>query len=302
MTDGPTLAGEETAPSHPWSVAQAATLTELLSVQPGPSSSLACEWRLAKLGVGDAGQLEAAAWKLADHIMQLRSGESPAYPTWRAKAIAGPAAAALSARDRKMVDAFIRPAFGLPDNQKSADHVQGYIAEALWHLLASEEAVPDRSLRVIESPSWMSTEPGSDGLVVYEIDGGVLIFRLWEIKKATGKAHLSKTIARACDQISLRGLEYIAKCTSFGSRNTEEAIAGLFAELPALWCDDDPRGGLGIAVATSVDKAPIRKCFGGVRSKFPVKSAGGRLEGLIAAIGDYTLFAERVRDFVWSGR
>jgi hypothetical protein len=208
----------------------------------------------------------------------------------------------LTARDQELLDAFIVPVFGLPSDPKSADHVQAYVAETLWHIILAEQSSPGRTLRMLDPPSWTPTQAGGDGLAVYRVDNGVLIFRLWEIKKVVGKAHISATIGQACHQLSSRGLKYLAQYTAIGSRLDDPELARLFGDLPSLWLDDDVRSGIGISVATSRRKSPQRACFGGFRTAFPTKAEGHRLEGLVMGIGDFAHFTAIVRACVWSGR
>jgi hypothetical protein len=201
-----------------------------------------------------------------------------------------------------LVDAFVLPAFGSPADPKPSDHLQGLVAEFLWHMLVTEQTVSGRALRNLDPPSWRTTDPGADGLAVYEMPDGILIFRLWEIKKNVGKAHVSVTIGHASKQLTLRGLEYLAKYTAAGSHSAETDLAVLFGSLPTLWLDDDWRSGLGVAIATSSHKTPTRKSFGGLRTAFPTMAAGHRLEGLLVGIADFPDFALSVRSHVWNGR
>lgn len=277
------------------------TLSTLLQPHPGPASDPECTWRLATCETESAAVLDEAAWVIADHIMRTRTNGSAAYTIWHTHATTAPSTP-LSGRDRDIVDAFVRPAFGLPDHSRPDNHLQGYIAEATWHLLTLECTESFRTLRHVDPPSWTTTEPGGDGLAIYEIAPGVLVFRLWEVKKAVGQAHISATIKKACSQLSLKGIEYLAKCTSFGSRSTEADVAELCAQLPDLWRDDDQRAGIGVAVATSRNKAPTRGSFSTLRTTFPSMATTERLEGLIVALGDYPAFCERVREIAWSGR
>jgi hypothetical protein len=243
--------------------------------------------------------LEAAAWLLADAAMVLRCGTSPALELWRARARGGPP---LTDRQRRSVDVFLTSAFRLPGQPEVPDHLQGYVAELLWYVLAGELAAAGRQLVHVEAPSFHVTEPGGDGLVVWELTDGMLVFRLWEIKKHHGASQLSRTVRRACQQLSDRGAEYLAKYTAVGSHAHDGALGALSAALPDLWMDDDPRAGAGVSLATSADRAPKRRCFGTLPTSFPTMANGGRLEGLVLAIGDFPAFAARVQECVWSGR
>ena len=96
-----------------------------------------------------------------------------------ARPVTGAAAAA--------VRAYAGIGFGLPEERDDAheDHLQGHVAELLWNRLIQERQVCRDKRRLVYAHSVKPDplEPGGDGLVVYEIDGGTLAFRLWEIKK-----------------------------------------------------------------------------------------------------------------------
>ena len=290
------------APPAPalWLTPDGRTLGSLLGLRVGPGSSpSSCSWSLGVLEVTATQDLEAAAWLLADAAMVLRCGKSPALELWRARARGGPP---LTDRQRRSVDVFLTSAFRLPGQPEVPDHLQGYVAELLWYVLAGELAAAGRQLVHVEAPSFHVTEPGGDGLVVWELTDGMLVFRLWEIKKHQGASQLSRTVRRACQQLSDRGAEYLAKYTAVGSHAHDGALGELYAALPDLWMDADPRAGAGVSLATSADRAPKRRCFGTLPTSFPTMANGGRLEGLVLAIGDFPAFATRVQECVWSGR
>ena len=276
------------------------SMQRLLGIRPGPGSQHGpCAWLLGHLEPTRIADLDASAWVLAREIMKIRSGPSTAFALWEARASGGPPH---SPRDRRVVEPFVLPVFGSPSNPKDEQHLQGYVAESLWFRLAAEIAAADtsgRKLVHLEPPGFMVSEPGGDGLAVYEVSGGALVFRLWEVKKHVSVQHLSRTIGRACDQLADNAEAYLAKLVST-AESKPEPLRQMYAELVELWVDEDARSGVGVSVATSAAHAPRRKSFGTLATKFPRFSRGQR-EGLIVAIGDFAAFAAAVRGYVWSG-
>jgi hypothetical protein len=188
--------------------------------------------------------------------------------------------------------------FGVPEDQRSVDHVEGHIAELVWFLLTQEEDRDDRDLYHIEQPSFYVSSPGGDGLAVYE-ESGALSFRLWEIKKHTGSSHLSSTTARAYKQLASHAPRYLVQYTSTGAGHAGD-LGKLYAELVQLWLDAAPEAGAGVAVATARRHSP-RRCFSTMEQHLPRFDHRGRLEGLVTAIGNFSDLTRQVRDVVWIG-
>jgi len=79
-----------------------------------------------------------------------------------------------------------------PDGGKNEDrHLEGFVAEHIWYLLTTENALTYGVPVRVDGPDWSVTDSGGDGLAVYR-SGGALVFRLWE-----SKAHTSDGTARA---------------------------------------------------------------------------------------------------------
>ena len=229
--------------------------------------------------------------------MQARcAGAAHAFEAWRKGATQQTAP---SPSERSVLVAFIESGFGLPTAPRSEDHVQGHVAELVWYLVTLEQATGSRTLRRIEPPSFHVSSPGGDGLVVYERDDGGLIFRLWEVKKHTGKARLSRTTNRAYSQLKTHAPRYLAQYTAAGS-GYPPALGAIYAKLVDLWLEAAEPAGAGVAVATSRTHSPQR-CFSAMSKHLPELSRPGQLEGLVAAIGDFPAFSRRVQEFVWSG-
>jgi hypothetical protein len=288
-----------TRPSEgPWHDDDVRSLSQLLRLVEGPGSSgQSCLWFLGTLEIGHS-DVELAAARVAVAAMKHRCGQTAVFSLWehcvRARL-------SLSISDRRRIDPFLTNVFGTPESPVPADHLEGYVAEVLWHQLALELAIDGRVLRLAEGPSFSVTESGGDGLCIFQLDNGDLVFRLWEIKKDTSTGHISRTISRACQQLSRRSEEYLAKYVSVGSRQYDGELGHFYGTLLDLWVDDDPAAGAAVSVATSRSKAPTRRSFGTLVNTFPDKAQNGRLEGLVVAIGDFHDFATLVRSYVWTG-
>ena len=283
---------------QPWLTDDGRPLNGLLTLREGPGSNAAgCVWFLGRLAVGEA-DVRQAAWRVAWASMHHRCGETPAFELWeRCVKDAG----SLSASDRRRVDPFLTGVFGTPELPAPADHLEGHVAEILWHLLTLEDTRPGRGLLNAEGPSFSVTETGGDGLAIWQLEGGGLFFRLWEIKKSSGTGSISSTIALACRQLERRSEEYLAKYASVGSRQHGGELGRFYGSLLDLWIGDDPAAGVAVSIGTSHDKAPVRRSFGGLVRAFPEKAADGRLEGLVIAIADFRDFSSLVRSYVWRG-
>ena len=158
------------------------------------------------------------------------------------------------------------------------------MAELLWNRLIQERLVcRDRRRLVHAHPVKPDPlEPGGDGLVVYETDAGILVFRLWEIKKHDSANAISATIGRASRQLSSRGQEYLAKLA--GPETLEQAgpLGELYADLVELWLDGSDRAGAGVSVGTSAQHAPSRpRAFRSIATAFPRFAQAGQRENII---------------------
>jgi len=243
-----------------------------------------------------------AAQLLADDAMRIRCGKSPVLARWRARRDGGPPETGAPA---EAVRAYAGIGFGLPGAPANDDHLQGHVAELLWNRLIQERLVCRDRRRLVHAHSVKPDplEPGGDGLVVYEIDDGTLVFRLWEIKKHESQTkRVSATIRRASKQLSSRGQEYLAKLA--GPETVEQAgpLGDLYADIVELWLDGSDRAGAGVSVGTSAQHAPTGpQAFGSIGTAFPHFTRVGQRESIIVAVPDFPGFARRVREIVWSG-
>lgn len=227
----------------------------MIGLSPGPGD-VACNWQLGTVASQD--DVDVAAWHVADKIMEFRcAGASSTYDDWRRRATGG---TPLSRREGVSVAAFVRTGLGIPSAPQPSDHVQGYVAEFIWFLLARENPGDGRSVAHVEPPKPHVTAPGADALIIYRLNDALLVFRLWEIKKHAGSAHVSTTIGRAFTQVSKNGIEYLAQLVPAAPRDDPD-VAELYGQLVDLWRDADERAGVGVAISTSLRHAPQRQAF-----------------------------------------
>jgi hypothetical protein len=274
------------------------TLTSLLRLTSSPANSLV---QYVTGGVGMTPEdVETAAQILSDDAMRIRCGDSPTLASWRARRDGGPPHVGTRAQ---AVAVFAGIGFGLPGSPANDDHLQGHVAELLWGRLVRERTVckDGRRLVHVSAAKADTLEPGGDGLVVYSVEGDILVFRLWEIKKHDSDRRVSATIGRASRQLARRGKEYLAKLA--GPETTREGPLGeLFADMVELWLDSSERAGVGVSVGTSADHAPSNpRAFRSVATAFPKFSRPGQTEAIVVTMPDYRVFAERVREIVWTG-
>ncbi|MFC0550507.1 hypothetical protein ACFFHJ_06385 [Planotetraspora thailandica] len=279
-------------------------MTELLAVAQWPESA-GCSYLLGGLEAGPD-DLEKAAQMIADEAMRIRCGSSPVLARWRERRDGEGGSADTGDLDRQAIAVFVAPTFGLPDDdgdKAKADHIQGFVAELLWNRLIQDRTSchDGRTLVHTEEIKGDPTGTGGDGLVVYEIADGTLVFRLWEIKKHVSASPISATIKRATDQLAAHGARYLAMLTGPGTKQAG-SLGQLYGDLVNLWLAGSSRAGIGVSVATSAEYAPNdHPFFANVAPVFPQFPAEGQREALMVAVSDFAAFAERVRKIVWTG-
>ena len=255
-------------------------------------------WTLAKhnnasLSVDDIARL------LAELIMEHRCRGCPEYYRMWEQRLGG--GAGLSSPATEALSAFIKPVFGLPENPDSVprSHMEGYVAEYLWYFLSSDGLAGGNIVR-IEPPGFTATDPGGDGLIIHRHTGANLMFRLWEIKKCTGSSRVSHTVGNAYRQLDAKATEYLARYTAIGQEIADTTLSDFYGQLVDLWIDAKPEAAAGVSVATSLALCP-RRCFTTFGRKFPRFTTPVRLRGMLTAIGDFSEFVNKVREYIWTG-
>lgn len=275
-------------------------LPDLLSYSPGRGTRTAT-WKTARLSATQASDLDTAACIVADLAVAARSvGTAYVYNSW-SNAIA--TRTKLPPDDAELIGTYIDHAFGLPHKSRDERHRRGWLAEFLFSLLAERIGTrTDRNLLHVEGPDWHATKPGRDSLVIWERSDGVVEFRLWESKQSVGSTPVSSSVTEATTQLRTSALSYLAQATSIAAAAGAQSgpkVRAIYADLARLWAVGSPQAGIGISVTTTEAKIPGR-CFSRVSRSFPRLSSPSQIEGLVAGVADFAVFADVVRDRVWT--
>lgn len=247
---------------------------------------------------------DALARALAERIMEHQCRGCPHhYQAWKQRIDGGPPPSGASRK--ALIEAFIGPVFGLPENPDAVplDHMEGFVSQLLWYFLYLESP-PEEIVRV-EPPGFKVTDPGGDALAIHRMQGEYLMFRLWEIKKLTSdprssSSSVSSTVNDAYGQLNAQALEYLARYTAIGQELSEPELAEFYGQLVDLWLEARKEAAAGVSVATSLCHIPQR-CFTTFGKHFPRFVDPVRLRGMLTAIGDFSAFTLRVREYIWKG-
>lgn len=246
---------------------------------------------------------DALAKALAERIMEhLCRGCPQHYQAWKQCVDGG---ASPSGASRAALNAFIKPIFGPPEDPEFVplDHLEGSVGELLWYFLFLE--APTEEIVRVEPPGFKSTDPGGDALVIHRVAQGYLMFRLWEMKKFvqrcdSSRVTVSSTVNTAYNQLSAKATEYLARYTTIGQELPDVELAEFYSKLIELWVEARPEAAAGVSVTTSLEHIP-RRCFTTFGQQFPKFVDPVRLRGMLTAVGDFSAFALKVREFIWTG-
>ena len=243
----------------------------------------------------DPQRLEELVDLVAAEIMRYRCNlRVDRFEAWRARADGGPAHDEFTETSLKVI---IGTGVGLPDQPRSEDHLEGFVGEHLWYLLALE--IDDEDIVRIDGPSIEVTEIGGDGLVVHRTDGA-LTFRLWELKKYVGSADIKPSIRAAYRQLNRQGLRYLNKFALIGQYLDDPELADFYGRLMDYWIDATPQSAPGVSIASSQESVPD-ECFDNFPTYFPKFLDPPRCRGTVIAVDNLRNLAARVKDKLWSG-
>lgn len=242
-------------------------------------------------------QRELAALRVAIHIAWTRCDGAPQYlDAWLARYQGGPP------HDPDLLDCLVAflgsESIGTRGTPAQDVHLEGFVAEHIWHLLTVENAVGfGRPIRV-DGPDWSVTDAGGDGLAIYR-NSDVLVFRLWESKAHTGEGGVRDVVNSACRQINLNGLRYLARFSKVGQGLTDPELQRFYGEMPEMWKKADRRAGGGISVSTASEATDDN--FGGFPNYWAFAHDDDQRQGLLAVINNFASFAQAVREHLWKG-
>ncbi|MFB8085037.1 hypothetical protein [Streptomyces sp. NPDC055992] len=247
------------------------------------------------------GDRAAAAWIIADEIMRERTGGRPrTYGKWLAATVSG---SKLYGKDHALVKAFAEPVFEAAAAKKEGNHgLAGYVGEWFWYLLTRDlPADPARAVEILGPPKAAVNDGGGDGLVVYRerAAAGGFSFRLWEMKKYTGKSDdPGGAIRKGWKQLSSKGATYLGML-AWGDKRLTDDTREFVSSLAEQWVDEEESAGAGVSVALNATAIPT-KAFHLAHEHFTTHKHPGALQGLVVAIDDLEDFAHEVREYVWT--
>lgn len=215
------------------------------------------------------------------------------------------ARAKLTEKDHLLVKAFAEPVFEAAAAKKQGNHgLAGYVGEWLWYLLTRDlPEDPARAVEILGPPKAAVNDGGGDGLIVYREDGTArgFSFRLWEMKKYTGKANQPDgAIRKGWTQLSTKGATYLGML-SWGDKLLADDTREFVGSLTEQRVDEEESAGGGVSVALNTTAIPT-KAFHLATSTSPLTTHKhpGALQGLVVAIDDPEGFAHEVREYVWT--
>jgi hypothetical protein len=186
---------------------------------------------------------------------------------------------------------------GTKENPAAEMHLDGFVAEHIWHMLTIENTLTSGVLVRIEGPDWSVTDSGGDGVAVYLSDDRY-VFRLWETKAHTGAGSVRDVVNGACRQVDSNALRYLARFSKVGQSLNEPELRVFYGSMPELWRTAAPEAGGGISVSTA--SADIDDCFGNLHAYWRFGTDDQR-QGLVVVIDDFGAFAKLVREHLWKG-
>ena len=241
-------------------------------------------------------QRDLAAFRLAVHMAWHRCGGAPHYfDAWLQRYEGG------GPHTEALLDCLVAflgsESIGTPALPAAQVHLEGFVAEHIWHLLTLENALAFGDPVRVDGPDWSVTDSGGDGLAIHRV-AGTLVFRLWESKAHTGDGAVRDVVNGACRQIDSNALRYLARFSKIGQSVSDGELQHFYGQLPELWREGAREAGGGIAVSTRA--LVIDDCFGNFHAYWPFEHNDQRL-GLAVVIDDFSAFASLVREHLWKG-
>jgi hypothetical protein len=284
-------AGAPNSDTTPTVPSQGPRLSDLLVVEVHTDPTH--HWAEARL---PAASRAGAALLVATHIARLRCGGAPQYfDAWLARHGGGPP------HSPDLLDCLVAmvasESIGMPPTGARDEHVEGFVAEHIWHLLTIENALTFGVPVRVDGPDWSVTDSGGDGLAIYR-SNGTLVFRLWESKAHTADGTVREVVNGACRQVDSNALRYLARFSKVGQGLGDPELQKFYGSLLELWRAAAREAGGGVSVATASDATG--DCFGNYPNYWAFGHDDQR-QGLVVTIEDYAAFAKQVRQELWNG-
>jgi len=269
-------------------------------------------WKTLTLDPVRVPRLELAE-SIAEHMMRTLFGGTPVIVTaWQNKRLHG-----IPHPDQVITDQLediLERQIGLPgrpprsvnpNNGRYAgleklDHLEGFVAEHLWHL-ATDHHVYGGPYHRVHPISFRVTDSGADGFVIFEPTPGQLHYRLWEIKKNSTGRNPRPTAVDACEQLTKNATYYLQEISKVGEHESSPALKTFYSQIVFHWRQQQPEANAGVALVVDQGRAGGNP-FDILGSSHLAALAGqDRLHGLQIEVQDVRALAEDVRRVMWNG-
>lgn len=255
-----------------------------------------CTWLKYQASFSDQATSVSLAEEVANLIVETRCPPK-LHRKWL-DAFTG--VATLTDIEKEELRVYIKPSIGLPGQPATSTELQAVIAEYLWYeVVRSREG--DRRLVDVHKPSLRVTEPGGDGLVLYQSGEGSYIFRLWEVKKHTGSGPATAKITKASKQLKSNGAEYLAKLSKVGQERDHEypGLSEYYAQLVRKWIEVSEDTNAGVSVSKDIAAAVTDRPIGIMKRHLPALGGAEQLSAILISIPDFVDFTVEVRKALW---
>ena len=241
------------------------------------------------------GRRDALVHLVATSIVRRQLEPSPAaFASWTARHDGGPAH---DGPTKAVFEEYLRD-FARTSNKA---RLQGAVVEHLWACLAEDLDGGWGTPIHVEHDHFSVLDHGGDGLSLYESEGSVLRFRLWESKQHDSKKRsVTEAVRGASGQLKANAAGYLARLSKPLQLNDDERIRQLAGRIVKLWTTRDRAGGVGVSVGTAATALPSRP-FRGLRKAFPDLETPEHREGLVIEVPNLGKFAKAVRAEILKG-
>ena len=244
----------------------------------------------------------AAAYTVAVHIAWERCCGAPQYfDAWAVRQEGG---SPHKADFLECIEGFLgSECVGTRDAPAPDEHIEGFVAEHIWHLLThGERARPSGFRFALTAPTGRRRTAGGDGLAIYRVERIASSFGCGSRKRTRRDG----TGARGGERGVQAGRRAMRCATLPGSRRWARPVSAMpelqqfYGSLLELWQRRRARGGWRRSRWQPHLADATRDCFGNYPSYWAFGHDDQR-QGLVVTIGDYAAFAKQVRQELWNG-
>ena len=231
-----------------------------------------------------------------DIVRRLLEPSPEAFASWAARHGGGPAH---DEPTRAVLKAYLLADFADAGNET---RLQGAVVEHLWACMAASLAGGWGMPLHVEHEHFSVIDHGGDGLSLYDFGAPDLRFRLWESKRHdSATKSVTTVITGAAGQLKEDAASYLARMSKPLQLNDDLRIQLLAGKIVKLWTTQDPAGGVGVSVGTTVAQALPERPFQGLRKAFSHFPSSEHREGVVIEIPDLAAFAADVRAEILKG-